>query len=480
MGRRRQSIRENFQEYFRYHIPPNRVPGSGHTPPLATPAAETPRVRASVSASGASASAELSSGGFVHDQPQLRLIVRDARGNFWSLNVNPSAVEVSGSGVMPQDFPLDPKLLSMLLGEESAAGAGRSTNPDLMGAHVAQGNAPGQPATAQAQQNSPLWVRIPAGQPGQELLETIARLVSPTGTLSQDGLKALLNSPQFQALFQGAQLAQGASQMLSLNMLVGVLIPPSLLAANPEMAKALLVAQGLPPGLIHSIPDRAIAGALQALLQTGASATGNPLHFLQAVASALTLAGTPVQDVQNLLMQLLETAKNQGVGLPGGKDVSPEMLKALAAKMMASNNPQLLGLNQMVQENFGQGLAQIFNAFIRVFMGGAMMQGQQMWPQAVPNEKMLAELGGLFGALGAKGNQGKEEKKRSRKRGRKELRIDDPAFQRVERKEDLEEEASEEGEDGELELSDAELVAAEAADEAANEAGSIFIRVDEE
>lgn len=482
MGRRRQSIRENFEEYFRYRIPGRVPPGGGGripTPPASSDAAsEAARARIGASVGGSSASAEISTGGFVHDQPQLRLIVRDARGNFWSLNVSPNSAEVSGSGVMPFDIPIDPKLLSMLLGEDGAATAAHPRG-DLAGAQVAQGNAPGQNAAASQAQSSPLWVRIPPGQPGQELLQTIARFVSPTGNLSQDGLHALLNSPQFQALFQGAQLTQGASQMLSLNMLVGVLIPPSLLAANPEMAKALLVAQGLPPGLIHSIPDRAIAGALQALLQTGASASGNPLHFLQSVASALTLAGTPVQEVQNLLMQLLETAKNQGIGLPGGKDVSPEMLKALAAKMMASNNPQLLGLNQMVQENFGQGLAQIFNAFIRVFMGGAMMQSQQMWPQAVPNEKMLAELGGLFGALGAKGNQAKEDKKRSRKRGRKELRIDDPAFQRVERKDDVEDEApEEEGEELEPEMEE-ELALAEASDGAANEAGSIFIKVDE-
>jgi hypothetical protein len=376
-------------------------------------------------------------------------------------------------GVSHSDYPIDPKFLAMLLGDEMAAANSAHSTMEPSVAHAHAAATQGSTTSQAAQQNAPLWVRIPQGQPGQELLQAIARLVSPSGTLSQDGLKALLNSPQFQALFQGGQLAQGASQMLSLNMLVGVLIPPSLLTANPEMAKALLVAQGLPPGLIHSIPDRAIAGALQALLQTSQTAGTNPLHFLQTVASALTLAGTPVQEVQNLLMQLLETAKNQG--LAGNKEVSPEMLKALAAKLMAGNNPQLLGLNQMVQENFGQGLAQIFNAFIRVFMGGAMMQTQQMWPQMVPNEKMLAELGGLFGALGSKENQLKKEKKRSRKDTRKELRIDDPAYQRVERKDDILDDPQQEG--GDLEEADfeegEELVAEE------NEMASIFIKVDE-
>ncbi len=433
--------------------------------------------RGSVSISAGNTMAEIS-GGFVRDQPQLRLIVRDARGNFWALNVQPNAPDMGPGGVMPHDFPMDPKLLGMLLGEEMAAAHSASSSAATQ-SNPAQANAAANASqTAQAaQQNSPLWVRIPPGQPGQELLETIARLVSPTGTLSQDGLKALLNSPQFQALFQGGQLTQGASQMFSLNMLVGVLIPPSLLAANPELTKALLVAQGLPPGLIQNIPDRAIAGALQALLQTSQNAGQNPLHFLQAVASALTLAGTPVQEVQNLLMQLLDAAKRQGIALPGGKEITPDMLKALAAKMMASNNPQLLGLNQMVQENFGQGLAQIFNAFIRVFMGGAMMQGQQMWPQAVPNERMLAELGGLFGALGSKQAQRKDEKRRSKKQARKELRIDDPAFQRVERKDDIADESQQEG--GELEAEDEEDLVAEAAEAGSSEMDSIFIEVDE-
>ena len=223
--------------------------------------------------------------------------------------------------------------------------------------------------------------------------------------------------------------------MFSTQQLVGILIPPSMLAANPEAAKSLLVAQGLPPGLIQNIPDRAISGALQALLQTGGVAGQNPLHFLQTVASALTLAGTPVQDVQNLLLSLLQAARQQGIG----NQATPEQLQALTAKLMAANNPQLLGLNQMVQENFGQGLTQIFNAFIRVFMGGALLQAQQQqWPQAVPNERLLAELASLFGAFSGKDATGKkEERRRDRKTRRKEIKIDDPAFQRVERKEDL-------------------------------------------
>ncbi len=171
------------------------------------------------------------------------------------------------------------------------------------------------------------------------------------------------------------------------------------------------------------------------------------MHFLQTVASALTLAGTPVQDVQNLLLNLLEAAKAQGIL---GHEVTPEQLQQLTAKMLAANNPQMLGLNQMVQENFGQGLTQIFNAFIRVFMGGALMQGQQQWPQVVPNEKMLAELGGLFSAFSGKDVQKQPERSRSKKQGRKELKIDDPAFQRVERKEDLSDEQREH--QGEMEM----------------------------
>ncbi len=319
-------------------------------------------------------------------------------------------------------------------------------DPSLLAAALAQSDNP-ETGTRAASQQGALWVRIPEGQGAQQVLQNVARILSPTTQLPQDGMRALLNSPQFQALFQGGQITRGASQMLPHQQLVGVLIPPSLLAANPEAAKALLVAQGLPPQLIQSIPDRALAGALQALLQTSQEAVTNPMHFLQTVASALTLAGTPVQDVQNLLLNLLEAAKAQGIL---GHEVTPEQLQQLTAKMLAANNPQMLGLNQMVQENFGQGLTQIFNAFIRVFMGGALMQGQQQWPQVVPNEKMLAELGGLFSAFSGKDVQKQPERSRSKKQGRKELKIDDPAFQRVERKEDLSDEQREH--QGEMEM----------------------------
>ncbi len=410
--KRRRQIREFFQENFRYRVPPGpRRPGEG--PPVALPPGEgihaepiTPRQAREIARELASAADKF---GMVPDS--IQLIVRDSRGNFWRLTLGAGSGEGGNSPITPDDHMLDGSLHSL-----------------------AQANAEsGTAQAAQARNAPPVWVRMPEGGPARQVMDAIARMLSPSGQLTQDGLKALLNSPQFQALFQGGQMAQGAAQMFSTQQLVGILLPPSMLAANPEAAKALLVAQGLPPGLIQNIPDRAISGALQALLQTGGAAAGNPLHFLQTVASALTLAGTPVQDVQHLLMSLLQAAKQQGIG----KQVTADQLQALMAKMMAANNPQLLGLNHLVQENFGQGLTQIFNAFIRVFMGGAMLQAQQQWPQAVPNERLLAELSSLFGAFAGRDVNKKSEQRRSRKQGRKELKIDDPAYQRVERKEDL-------------------------------------------
>ncbi|MFO1463320.1 MAG: hypothetical protein U1F66_06050 [bacterium] len=406
---RRRRIRESFREIFRYRIPPGPArPGTGN------PAAINPADIVAEPISRSEAAAELraqAADKFGRVPDSLRIIVQDSRGNFWRLTVGAGAGEGATSPLTAEDHMMDPHLVAMAQAETPNA----STNA--------------------AQASGPLWVRIPEGQGAQQVLQNVMRILSPSGQLTQDGLRALLNSPQLQALFQGGQLTRGAAQMLPQQQLVGILIPPSLLAANPEAAKALLVAQGLPPQLIHSIPDRAIAGALQALLQTSQEAGTNPLHFLQTVASALTLAGTPVQEVQNLLIHLLQAARNQG--LTGQHGVSAEQLQQLTAKLMAANNPQLLGLNQLVQENFGQGLTQIFNSFIRVFLGGALMQSQQQWPQAVPNEKLLAELGGLFGAFAGKDVQKKPERSRSKKQGRKELKIDDPAFQRVERKEDL-------------------------------------------
>ena len=411
---RRRKIREKFQNNLRYFGPP-RPPGGGT--PIALPEGVTAeRITPRQAAQELAAAAADKFG----RAPDMSLIVRDSRGNFWRLTVG-SGEDGGNNPISSEDHWINSSLASLAQSnvETSATTTGR------------------------AQATAPLWVRIPEGEPGRQVLQTVARLISPTGQLSQDGMRALFNSPAFQALFQGGQLTQGATQMFTTQQLVGILLPPSVLLANPEAAKALLVAQGLPPGLINNIPDRAISGALQALLQTGSHAGENPLHFLQTVASALTLAGTPVQDVQDLLLNLLQAARAGGIG----KDVSPEALQQLTAKMMAANNPQMLGLNQMVQENFGQGLTQIFNAFIRVFMGGAMMQGQQHWPQAVPNEKMLAELGGLFGAFSGKDVTKKSDERRNRKSGRKEIKIDDPAFQRVERKDDLGDEPREQEEE---------------------------------
>jgi len=400
---RRRRIRQFFEENFRYRTldgPKRGIPGTINPEEIhaerITPQEAITELRHAADSFGRVPDA-------------MRIIVQDSRGNFWRLTVGSG--EGSTSPLGPEDHWIDPSLHAQA--QENAPQHARSSDPGA------------------------LWVRIPDGQGAQQVLQNVARILSPSGQLSQDGMRALLNSPQFAALFQGSQMTRGASQMLPHQQLVGVLIPPSLLSANPEAAKALLIAQGLPPQLIHSIPDRALAGALQALLQTSQDAVGNPMHFLQTVASALTLAGTPVQDVQNLLLNLLQAAKSQGIL---GHEVTPEQLQQLTAKMLAANNPQMLGLNQMVQENFGQGLSQIFNAFIRVFMGGALMQGQQQWPQVVPNEKLLAELGGLFSAFSGKDVQKNPERSRSKKQGRKEIKIDDPAFQRVERKEDLSDE----------------------------------------
>lgn len=417
--KRRSRIHHYFEENFRYHNPPNRA-GSG--PNIAGLRPEDfiaePISRAEAAADLARAGADKF--GNVHEG--LQLIVRDSRGGFWRLTIQGNEGTPSAMGA--EDHWVDPRIAA-----EARAQASES-NPN---------------ATHATDASSALWVRIPEGQPGQDVMRSVSRLLSPTGSLSQDGLHALLNSPQFQALFQGGQLTHGAAQMFSTRQLVGILIPPSLLAAHPEAAKSLLIAQGLPPGLINNIPDRAIAGALQALLQTSAGAADNPLHFLQTVASALTLAGIPVQETQNLLMNLLQAAKQQGIA--GG--MTADQLQNLAGKMMAGNNPQLLGLNQMVQQNFGQGLTQIFSAFIRVFMGGAMMQSQQqMWPQAAPNDRMLAELGSLFGAFSGKDVNKKPEQRKGKKQGRKELRIDDPAFQRVERKEEFSDEPRQHQEEG--------------------------------
>jgi hypothetical protein len=281
----------------------------------------------------------------------------------------------------------------------------------------------------------PLRVQIPANQSARAVLETIVRLLAPLDLRFQDGLRALLGSEQFQQLFQGGKLSQGATQMFPNYQLVGVILPQGIFAQNPEAAKAFLIAQGLPATLIQNIPDQAVAGALHSLLVAGQKAGENPLLFLQSVASIFTLAGVPVQQVQNLLLGMLREAQAHGLK-PMGGEMTPQALEQWAARLLAANNPQLLGLNQMVQENFGQGVTKILNAFIRVFFGGALMQAQLPWPQAVPNERMLAELGGLFAKQGEKAAEEGKKRSRAKKRSSR-VEAVERDYRHVERKEDI-------------------------------------------
>lgn len=269
------------------------------------------------------------------------------------------------------------------------------------------------------------------------LLDAVMRLLGPLDIRLQDGMRALLSSATFQQLFGGEKLGQGATQMFPNFQLLSILLPQNLLAQNVEAAKALLIAQGLPATLIQHIPDQALAGALNSLFVASQQAGKNPLLFLQSVASIFTLAGVPVQQVQNLLLGMLH--QSQQVGLPLTRGVAtPEGLERWAARLMAANNPQLLGLNALVQENFGAGVTKILNAFIRVFFGGALMQGQMPWPQAVPNERMLAELSGLFAKQNEKPDGSKEKRKSSRKRRAKGSdAVEAIEHARVERKTDI-------------------------------------------
>lgn len=268
------------------------------------------------------------------------------------------------------------------------------------------------------------------------LLDAIIRLMGPLDIRLQDGIRALLSSAQFQQLFAGDKLTQGATQLLPNFHLLGILLPQNMLAQNAEAARALLIAQGLPAALIQHIPDQALAGALNSLLLASQQAGKNPLLFLQSVASVFTLAGVPVQQVQNLLLGMLRQSQTLPLSRTGA--VTPEGLERWAARLMAANNPQLLGLNQLVQENFGAGVTKILNAFIRVFFGGALMQSQMPWPQAVPNERMLAELSGLFARQHEKSEGSDSKRKRLRKRrARRSDTVEAVEHARVERKTDI-------------------------------------------
>ncbi len=427
--RRREKIRREFLELQRYRVPPGgpkppRDPGqlidqlmdqAGEIVERAKKEGETRRTEQPKPPPQPRPDT-------VDVQPRRELVIelRDNRGNSVFLPLS-TAIELLQAHAAQHHAETDHQVDSgEVLAAQQHADLGNLQN--LPRAQGPEGRTP------------PVWVRIPPGDKAQPILETIARLFSPLDAKIMDGLRALLGSPQFQQLFQGDKMTQGATQLMPNHQLVGVILPQGALGMNPEAAKALLIAQGLPAELIHGIPDRAVAGALNSLLQTGALAGKNPMHFMQSIVSVMTLAGVPIQQTQMLLLSLMQEAKRAGIGDTRG--LTPEALQALAARLFAANHPQLLGLNQSVQESFGLGITKILNAFIRVFMGGALMQTQSMWPQAVPNERMLAELGGLFAAQ-HKRQLEKKDKEKSAKRGARRVEGIDESYPRVERKDDL-------------------------------------------
>jgi hypothetical protein len=64
------------------------------------------------------------------------------------------------------------------------------------------------------------------------------------------------------------------------------------------------------------------------------------------------------------------------------------------------------------------------------------MQAQLPWPQAVPNERMLAELGGLFAKQGEKAAEEGKKRSRAKKRSSR-VEAVERDYRHVERKEDI-------------------------------------------
>lgn len=440
--RRRRQIRENFENCLRYFSPPINQP----PPPLIDPdilnrikqlveqaqprtdttKTNTPATPTTNSPSTTSRSPAAATDTMVRQPPPPAQIgLRDSGGNVRWFSADEVNQRVHANLGLADGVDLrmvSPRLVLQAILQSLDQMASESTWG------LAQ-------TLANAEHLPPITVRLPAGEQGRAVMETIVRLFAPADANFQDGLRALFASPQVQALFQGDKLTQGATTLMPNHQLVALLLPPSLLTANPELARSLLVAQGLPAALIQNIPDRALAAVFQSLLQNSQLAGKNPLLFLTTVASAFTAAGIPVQQVQNLLLALAQQAKAGIPGLAEGQ-VTPEALSRWASRLMTANNPQLLGINQLMQESFGQGVTKILNSFIRVFFGGAIMQSQMTWPQAAPNERMLSELGGLFAKQHEKPGGSEKKRRGKRKKGQPEG-LEKVEHLRVERKEDI-------------------------------------------
>ncbi len=278
-------------------------------------------------------------------------------------------------------------------------------------------------------ENATLWLDSSVDPQADAILRTIARDCFPNGTSHQAGLQTTFNSSQAQGVFQGAQLLEGATLLQSTAQLMALLLPFT--KVTQQSLPYLLNTLGLAPFLIGNNAQAALlSGALATQAQAGASGTQIP--FLQSLSSFLISQGVSPSDITPNLLNIL----NQTPGALANTQINPALLQAFMNKVALALQPQTLGLNQAVQNAQNTSvLNQLFGSILKVIMGVLQMQNQFIWPQAAPNDAMLAALAALLAQQSKKAEEEKKRKKTKRKGHTEE-------HERIEAKEDLEDDSN--------------------------------------
>jgi len=273
-------------------------------------------------------------------------------------------------------------------------------------------------------ENTTLWVRTPSSPGGQEVVGTALRNLFPNGSLSQDGLRSFLASPAFQTLFSGGQLIPGGTLSLPAGELASLLMSFAVEVPSPEVAMAVFITQSLLPDLMAgNITRGALTAVLQELVQSDPSLGVHANEIMNALGEMLSFSGMSSMGEVETLLQTLAEIHSQQILQDHGEGASLEKFQQWTQNTALSNHPQAQGLGECLQGNL-QSLNQVFSGLLRTVMGMLILNPQNQWPKAMPNEQFLSELGKLFAAQYEKRERKKEKKAAPKKKdGRTEERL---------------------------------------------------------
>ncbi len=405
---RRYRIREEFEEQFRYHQVPPTPPLRGS--PLPLPTDQLPAEMAQVLQDAATV-ARVLTGRNPQNMGELLNAVTQLQGLLQEIQAHsPSRLPPRGPAVPAHHQPI---VGAHHHGEHLAHILRHLRFPEEFCQHF------------ENMANATLWLDTPIDPEADAILRTIARDFFPNGTSHQEGLQTTFNSPEAQSIFQGGQILQGATLLHSTAQLIALLLPFT--NVTQQSMQHLVNTLGLAPFLIGNNAQSALlTGALASQAQKGNTGS-ETLPFLQSLGSLLISQGVSPGEITPHILSIL----GQISGVTNGQ-VPPALLQQWISKLGLAIQPQTLGLNQSLQGGQSTSLLnQLFNSILKVFAGVLLMNNQLLWPQATPNDAMLASLAALLATQAKKAEEAKKRKKVKRKGQTEE-------HERIEAKEDLE------------------------------------------